>query len=102
MRVEAADAVRTLTLPSRFRDEVGPVRCVRQGDSQNLCFNQSLEATSSKEYSLEQWRMLDDRQCRCVRKFISFMLEVTKIKYGDDFEAKEWQRALASHWEQFV
>lgn len=55
-----------------------------------------------KKMSLEQWSLLDDRQRKCVRQFLELMIRKLHAQGYDDFDARDWIRALDSYWKEQV
>lgn len=61
-----------------------------------------------REHTLKQWSMLDDRQRRCVKRFIEFKVACARAHHDAETDAlgwdrydpvpSDWQTALDSYW----
>lgn len=52
-------------------------------------------------YRTEQLSLLDDRQRRCVARFVRFMLDWSRF-VEDGFELKKWQRSWDAYWSKLA
>ena len=52
---------------------------------------------ASHDRTLELWSLLDERQRRCVARFVHFM-EADAILRCDDHDSWEWEAAYDSYW----
>jgi hypothetical protein len=50
-----------------------------------------------RDYRFEQWSRLDERQLRCIARFVRFMIAVSALT-GDDYQLKDWQEVYENNW----
>lgn len=90
------------------------LRYIHVGSKAATCFSLDTQLTMNKatkpggfrdrEWKLEKWSLLNDRQKRCVAQFVRFMIAQQEFEYHDvDLEdrAREWHQAYERHWKAF-
>lgn len=54
-------------------------------------------ASQMREHTLRKWSMLDDRQQRCVARFVRFMIGLSKAT-SDEWGVNDWQTVYNGYW----
>ncbi len=80
------------------------IQAIRSPQDEGIQFHLTIPPPDDhlREHRLNQISLLDDRQKRCVRRFIEYMIavwEAEDVEYCLEREA--WREALQSHWHQF-
>lgn len=75
------------------------LRSVREGENAGIKFHLTVppRGDTLRQHGLEQLSLLNQRQARCVARFIRFMIEWRKLE-GGGLDEEWWGEALASHW----
>lgn len=72
------------------------IRCIRSGFDEGIAFHLTREGRL--RHMGAQWSLLDQRQQRCVARFLRFMVAHTEAD-GDEFFRKRWDEPLQRYWE---
>jgi len=80
----------------RYYLPAGMVRCVRSGHDEGLSFWLAMRYPGDRRVYGETWSLLEERQCRCVARFLRYMARVSQW-----LEQRDWVEAYESHWKQY-
>src|SRR5262249_2266185 len=63
----------------RYYLPAATIRCIRSGHDEGVQFHLTLSDRESglREYTKTTWSLLDERQCRCVARFVDCMILIT-------------------------
>ena len=94
----------------RYYLPAGMVRNICDGWQSDISFQLTLnKATKPRGFELQEhtknkWSLLNDRQRRCVTRFIRFMIsweELTAQEDDPEYRADDWRTAYDRYWKQF-
>lgn len=92
--------------PIGFRYYLAPcmLTCLQTGqDESGIQFHLSIAyiSDSSVEHRLKQWSMLNERQCKCVARFVQIMGAWDRAYHATN-HPNDWEYALEAHWDKFI
>lgn len=79
-------------------------RCIASGQDEGIQFHLTYDGSEEAlAYIKGQHRLLDDRQRRCIARFLQYMFEISR-EQGEDWSlfAEWWQETLDSHWKKYL
>ena len=85
----------------RYYLPAGMMRSIREGYNVGIAFHLTLAEDHLKNWHLQKWSLLDDRQRLCVRRFLEYMAKVDE-EDGYIGYFGEWVAALNSYWNHAV
>lgn len=86
------------------------IRNILDGEKQDVSFALELNKATKprglklRDNLIHKWSLLDDRQRRCVARFIRFMIAWEEAIMDEEFpgyEAEQWRTAYERYWKQF-
>jgi hypothetical protein len=77
------------------------IRSIRLGYDDGVEFHLMLEPGDPCKHMSEKWPLLDDRQRRCISRFLRYMIAVSR-ENGSIPWIEDWLRIYESYWSQFA